>query len=74
MQQFHNVAIIGADNEQSQQLIELLEKNQFPVAQLFAVAIEQQDDEESTLKWQGQAVEFADRLLIDFEARWAVID
>jgi aspartate-semialdehyde dehydrogenase len=66
MQQFHNVAIIGADNEQSQQLIELLEKNQFPVAQLFSVAIEQQDDEESTLKWQGQAVEFADPQLVNW--------
>ncbi|GDY28078.1 aspartate-semialdehyde dehydrogenase [Agarivorans sp. Toyoura001] len=66
MQQFHNVAIIGAESEQSQQLLTLLEQREFPAAQIFPVNINAQDDEDSdedqegSLKWQGETLDVAE--------------
>ncbi|UPW16979.1 hypothetical protein M0C34_12050 [Agarivorans sp. TSD2052] len=72
MQQFHHVAIIGAESEQSQQLLSLLEQREFPAAQIFPINIdivEQDDDQEDLdggLKWQGETLDSADATMLNW--------
>ncbi|WP_221073962.1 Asd/ArgC dimerization domain-containing protein [Agarivorans aestuarii] len=71
MQQFHNVAIIGAESEQSQQLLSLLEQREFPAAQILPLNIEaaeelDEEEQESRLKWQGQSLDFAEAELLNW--------
>ncbi|WP_432453464.1 MULTISPECIES: Asd/ArgC dimerization domain-containing protein [unclassified Agarivorans] len=66
MQQFHNVAIIGAESELSQHLLSELEQREFPLAQLFPINVEAEVEEDRQLKWQGQSIDAADPQLVNW--------